>query len=37
MSYKHQTQPFVVSTDGKLIEEHLGLASITCNNVKEKK
>ena len=29
MSYKTQTNPFIVpTTDGKLIEEHFGLASI---------
>lgn len=30
-SYKIQTAPFIVPTpDGKLIEEHFGLASINC-------
>src|SRR5689334_19683544 len=30
-SYKIQTRPFIVPTgDGKLIEEHFGLASINC-------
>ena len=29
--YKIQTSPFIVpTTDGKLIEEHFGLASINC-------
>lgn len=31
--YKIQTSPFIVPTgDGKLIEEHFGLASINCSN-----
>ena len=34
MPYQFQTQPFVVpTTDGKLIEEHFGLASISSNNL----
>mgnify|MGYP003575534687 CR=1 FL=1 len=34
MPYQHQTQPFVVpTTDGKLIEEHFGLASHASNNL----
>lgn len=34
MPYQHQTQPFAVpTTDGKLIEEHFGLASIASNNL----
>lgn len=32
-SYKIQTKPFIVpTTDGKLIEEHFGLASIICGD-----
>lgn len=34
MPYQLQTQPFKVPTnDGKLIEEHFGLASISSNNL----
>lgn len=34
MSYKIQKQPFIVPTsDGKLIEEHFGLAATQCNNL----
>ena len=34
MPYQHQIQPFVVpTTDGKLIEEHFGLASMSSNNL----
>ena len=34
MSYQHQTQPFIIpTTDGKVIEEHFGLASLSSNNL----